>query len=245
MDGLGRAVGAPSHIMWRGRLTPIRLRLHELGEIEQYLLAMRPNPLGLFRGIAKFLSPAAIASVHDEAMALAVENNGSTLEDLQVFLLSREGVAFVIWLNQRDRDEWGYEETLAEVKTLGDDALDEISSRIMQAGGIDEFAHCDWPHMSDDGERSRINWRRLLRESFDEHGDMPDEFGRQTLYQIQTVGRDKKDITARARIAVDEYKSLDAEQRKEMRLSARCRGRTWSSLYGDAGRRVGETVESR
>ena len=61
--------------MFDGHLTPIRVTLDVIGEIEQFILASRPDPMDMVRDVAilSVVSEDAYAAVHNEAVALAID----------------------------------------------------------------------------------------------------------------------------------------------------------------------------
>ena len=246
MDGVSRAVGSPAHVMWRGHLQPMRLTIGILGEVEQFLLAERVSPMQLFRGVIGKLHRDAVPAVHDAAIELEIKDNVATLEDIQSFLSSPAGVALVVWINLRDRAGETYEEAAEEAERIGVDGCQRIGERLLQAGGIDERANLDWVlkkcDVGDGVGGGRVQWRKILREAFDEHGIMPVEFADMTIYQFQMLTREKKELQGKLTIPIDEAMKMSLEERKNWRLKAVFRGRDWQSLYGETAPAVSEVV---
>lgn len=235
MDGVSRAVGSPAHVTWRGQLQPMRLTIGILGEVEQFLLAERVSPMQLFRGVIGKLHRDAVPAVHDAAMELEIKDNVATMEDIQSFLSSPAGVALVVWINLRDRTGETYEEASEEAARIGVEGCQRIGERLLQAGGIDERANLDWVLKKCDANGGgRVQWRKILREAFDEHGILPVEFAGMTIYQFQLLTREKKELQGKLTIPIGEAVKMSLEERKNWRLKAVLRGRDWQSLYGEA-----------
>lgn len=242
MDGVSRAVGSPAHVRWRGRLVAIRLTLSILGEIEQYILASRKSPLAMYREVESTLQRGAKPIVHDAAMELALKDNVATLEDIQEFISSREGVALVVWINTRDlpRGSFSFEECREWAESLDASGLAEVTLRLLQAGGIDEGSNLDWTYKKEDAsgrKGARVPWRKILRESFDEHGILPAGFGDLTLYQLQTLTRDKREVTNKITFSPnavpEEILRMTPAERLAWKAKASLAGRSYAELYGD------------
>jgi hypothetical protein len=227
--------------MWRGQLQPMRLTIGILGEVEQFLLAERVSPMQRFREVSSKVHRDAVPAIHDAAIELEIKDNVATLEDIQSFLSSPAGVALVVWINLRDKTGETYEEAKEESELIGVDGCQRIGERLLQAGGIDERANLDWVLKKCDangvdsgGSGSRVQWRKILREAFDEHGILPVEFADMTIYQFQMLTREKKELQGKLTIPIDEAMKMSLEERKNWRLKSVLRGRDWQSLYGES-----------
>ncbi len=229
MDGIGRAVGAPAHIMWDGRLTPIRVTMAVIGEMEQFILATRPDPMEMVRdaAILAYVNEDVYAAAHNTAVELAINSNHVKPDEFQEFLRSREGVSLVVWINLRDDKRWTFERVSKAVAGLSDVELKDTIERITLAGGFDRHGSLDWilGEGDSEGAKDRTNWRLLLRDAFENLGVMPDEFGRLTIYQVQTLVRDKNEIEGVVRLKREEAFAMTKEERVEYVRNRKLAGR--------------------
>lgn len=165
--------------MFDGHLTPIRVTLDVIGEIEQFILASRPDPMDMVRDVAilSVVSEDAYAAVHNEAVALAIDGNHVKPDEFQEFIKTREGVAFVVWVNIRGSFLVSFEDVSQAVAKWDAREFANAVEQIAQAGGFDRLGSLDWYASDDDGKPyERTNWRLLMRDAFENFGVMPSEF---------------------------------------------------------------------
>ena len=216
MDGLGRAVGAPAHVMYRGQLFPIYLRLIELGEIENFLLSTKDPFIAVdsLRGTDVPLS--VVDQVREDVGNIAADCYVSTHE-VQVFVDSREGIAFVLWMNLRKHGE-NFENISAWVNSLNWNEVQKLSRQIARAGGVDELSDCDFPKaiksksVAEEEYYERTNWRLLFHNTF-ENGIGPPGLGEMTMFQLRCAGTDEKELKNKASISKEIWFSMTKEER--------------------------------
>lgn len=211
MDGLCRAIGAPAHHRYKGRVVTIRLTLAMLGEIENWMIQSKPSPYALISQLE------VTADMTELADRCAVQLQ-PTFADLDKFLKTREGASVALWINVRDSGE-SYERVRDEVEAYDDEQLDSLRQSLYMAGGIDRYARLDWPvadmEGGESGKPSIIRWRLMMREAFEANGSTPDMFGDLTIYQFRTITSDKSSLGGGGKINKAKWFAMTPEQRRQ------------------------------
>lgn len=146
MDGIGRAVGAPSHVEIEGRTYTVRFTADVIGELENYLLSKRKSPLKLVQEVIESLPPDLQKHLLSEALQVASKHNYVTIHEIQDFMQSREGTAVWLWINLRTQDDGMTLERCRDLVLQLDEAkLQQIQEAQALAGGVDELGNSIGP----------------------------------------------------------------------------------------------------
>jgi len=215
MDGLNRAMGAPAHWRYKGRTIPIRFTLGMIGEIENWIIESSPSPYVVIEQLAWQEDDAAKIYEIADRQAVAMQPQ---FADLDSFLESRAGIAFVLWLNVRDGGD-ACEDVLKHVEELPATEVDSLRRAIYMAGGIDRMASLDWKASAEqqkDADADKFyRWRRVLQGAFESHGVMPEAFLNMTFYQLRTITSDKGALSSSIKVPRSQWFSMTPEERQK------------------------------
>lgn len=209
-----RALGSPVPLEVGGvvgMLHPMTLSI--LGSVEALILHRRSNPVdqaadvlakgGYPADVAKRLMNLAYEEVkRDRALRVA------RLDEVQQFLGTLEGLAFIAW-QCFDHPDFT---TLSSSRGPFQRASDPFSIRFARArdlvSGCDLLANLDWPEASREqgGPGKFIPWRRILRYFADQHGWGPDQIGALTLYGLNIYMCEESSLGGTKRLSLSEYR---------------------------------------
>lgn len=143
---LARATGSPSHITVGGKTYAIKIDMGVIGELEQWMLARRKNPLEIARANLAGLDTDMKKYLLDRALERAIEHRAVSFEDVGEFMSSREGVSVIFWINmRRDSPGMAFEEAERLIATLSDEEIAKAGQAIARAGGVDELGNSTGP----------------------------------------------------------------------------------------------------
>jgi hypothetical protein len=139
MDGLANIAGAPVELVIAGktyRLSP--LTLGHFAEIERHLESQRPNPMAAVAAAWGFLPADARGPAMAEAAKAVSTLPRIGINDLQEFILTVPGLAFLFWQAARGNHEElkDRETAMAAVCQLAPPGLALLSDAIMQVSGL-------------------------------------------------------------------------------------------------------------
>lgn len=238
MDGLCRAVGAPTPVMWQGEMRIVSpLRLVDIGTIEHYILNQRRrrSPVTIARRKMDEFEPRVAA----EMLKIAEEEdrripNYVSPGEMQVFLESRDGASLTWWLMLRQHlPAESFEDVSQHMRGLNVDDFEDLLGTISLVSGFSEACERDWKidgldDDDDDGDddaakRKRFNWKHAVRRVCEAYlGMTPDACGQLTVYTFRQLYIDAADLKGK-RMSIAEWRERQRhkEQREQEQATAR------------------------
>jgi hypothetical protein len=186
MDGLNRltaaaqtfSIGAQTY-----RLTP--LVLADYGEIENRILAQRPDPLAAIRGRRAGLPEARRRQELDEALDRLCSLRRVTLGELDRWWHTPDGLCYRLWLMLRREQSGITLEAAAGLLREADAAgRAEMVRRMADGHGWPDPWPPQLPISQDESEETPLPWYRWAVELSRAYGWCPAEIGRLTLAQM-------------------------------------------------------------
>lgn len=232
MDGLCRAVGAPTPVLWRGVMRIVSpLRLVDIGTIEHFILneRRRHSPLTIARRKADEFEPAVAA----EMLQIATEEerrvpNYVAPDEMQRFLETRAGAALTWWLMLRQHSShMTFDDIERRMRQLGGDDFEDVLGTISLVSGFSEACERDWTvegldafEDQDESEvKKRFNWRYAIRRVCEAYlGLTPDACGQLTIYTFRQLYIDASNVKGR-RMSIAEWRELQRKKQEKARAA--------------------------
>lgn len=151
MEGVSRPAGSGVPIEWKGETLVLEpLGLKQWGEIEQYLLKQKPDPIKVAARIKKELGPLAPETEEKltaEAYRDARQGNYATEQEVMTFARSQQGLAFCFWLcfERRYPGRFKLQETTEVIDSMSPQELEEKFNELLQASGLDQRGNSTGP----------------------------------------------------------------------------------------------------
>jgi len=208
MDGVGRAVSAPTPIEVGGTLwlaSPLRLK--DFGIIENHLLNTRPSMLRTalrnVRNLPHEVAELAIVVANEEDERAP---NHIRPQELQSYLTTRDGCVMALWLMLRHNHEVTFERVDGLVSHDPNELADLISQQNL-ANGMTKLAERDWSAGWDDeddepesadADPKRFNWKYAIRKVCEAYlGLTPEAVGNMSLYTFRMLYLDAGNVKGR------------------------------------------------
>jgi hypothetical protein len=144
MDGVSRAVGSAVPIEINGRMLKLHpITVDDLGVVEQHILKKRGSHVQEAVKNCEGVPPEIQRMMLSEALQLDSRlKNHITSEESQLFIDSREGVKFTIWLMlNKQGQNVPFEEVSDWINNLENDALQSVMQVRDQVSAIDELGN--------------------------------------------------------------------------------------------------------